>query len=448
MSQSPIISVQRHYFMRQVFRILGALVVLTIFAVSNPRAATASPIETTFDSIVVLRSANNKDRFLGSGIIWGDGALVVTNAHVVGDADTLRVVDAKGNIFLAEVIGRDPVRDVAVLTVPGLTGPSLPLGPFPSPGDEVWAIGAPLELDMTVTHGVVSARARQVEAAVPIRFLQHDAAVNPGSSGGALVDKEGRLIGMNSRIADGSRYYVGISYAISVADLARIATGLIDETLLPFPKLGLQLRPISREIAAALGIEPQGMLIDRAQPGELAEKAGLMAGDIILAAAGIPLAKAGDLAFAIEASLGSGFMVLKVMRGGQDMTIELLFLPPNTNALALRGMEGAAPLNRISSYRLEALGLILDDEARITTVSENSPALFAGIIHTDVILSINGKTMNASALRRLEITAPSLILLQRAGGATLHVILDPWDTGEGIRPMGGANVLDPAVVVF
>ncbi|WP_323004964.1 S1C family serine protease [Pseudorhodobacter sp.] len=433
--------------LRQVAQVLGALVVLTIFAAIAPSKAKAATIAGAYDSVVILRSADNKNRFLGSGFVWGDGALVVTNDHVAGMAESIRIVDAKGMEHQGEVIGRDPVRDVAVISVPGLKAAPIPLGPLPAPGDEVWAIGAPLELGMTLTRGVISAHARQVEAAVPIRFLQHDAAVNPGSSGGPLLDSAGRLVGMNSRIADGSRYYVGISYAISADDLARIVGGLVDETLLPFPKLGLQLRPVTREIAAALGMEPKGVLIDRVYPGALAESAGLHAGDILVGAAGRDLETAGDLAFAIDAALGAGQMALRVIRGGQEIAVTLGFAPATSSVLALRGMEGAV-LNRVSSYRFESLGLVLDDDARVTTVSENSPALFAGIIRSDIILAVNGKRLSAGDLRKLEITAPTLILLQRGGGATLHVMLDPWDTGEGIRAIGGANVLDPAIVVF
>ncbi|MGO4908741.1 trypsin-like peptidase domain-containing protein [Pseudorhodobacter sp. W20_MBD10_FR17] len=439
---------RRPNFMRQIAHIVGALLVLTCIAAISPNKAAASQISAAFDSVVVLRSADTKDRFLGSGFVWQTGALVVTNAHVVGTADRVRIIDAAGAEHAGEVIGRDPLRDVAVISVTDLAAPALPLGPMPAAGDDVWALGAPLELGLTLTRGIISAQARQVDAAVPIRFVQHDAAVNPGSSGGPLLDAQGRLIGMNSRIADGSRFYVGISYAIAAQDLTRIVDGLVDETLIPFPKLGLQLRPVSREIAAALGIAASGLLVDRVQPGELAERAGLLAGDILLAAAGADLTQMGDLAFAIEAALPSQSMALTVQRQGKDITLTLSFQPVAASALAMRGIDGAGALNRISSYRFEGLGLQFDDSAQVTTVTENSPALFAGIIRGDTVLAVNGHALTAADLRKLDITAPTLILLQRAGGATLHVILDPWDTGEGIRPVGGANILDPAIVVF
>lgn len=438
---------RRVNFMRQIARVLGALVLLTGIAAISPNKAAAAPMAAA-DSVVVLRSLDTKDRFLGSGFVWQTRALVVTNAHVVGKANSVRIIDAAGAEHAGEVIGRDPVRDVAVISVAGLNAPALPLGPLPAVGDDVWALGAPLELGLTLTRGIISAQPRQVDAAVPIRFVQHDAAVNPGSSGGPLLDADGRLIGMNSRIADGSRFYVGISYAIAAQDLARIVSGLVDETLIPFPKLGLQLRPISREIAAALAIEATGLLVDRVEPGTLAEQAGLQAGDILIAASGAELAKMGDFAFAIEAALPNESMALTVLRLGHEITKTLSFQPITTSALALRGIEGAGTLNRISSYRLEGLGLLLDDSAQVTTVTENSPALFAGIIRGDTVLAVNGHALPAADLRKLEITAPTLILLQRAGGTTLHVILDPWDSGEGIRPVGGANILDPAIVVF
>jgi serine protease Do len=437
-------------YLRHVMQVMAAFVLLTAFAAFTParadEAKTGVMLKATLGHVFVLRSADDQDRFLGSAFLWGDGAVVVSNAHVVGDAQQVRLIDAQGFVQLGQVIGRDLQRDVAVIAISS-NRKGLQPGPAPVLGAVVWAIGAPLGADFTVTRGRVSAQARQVEAAVPIRFLQHDAAVNPGSSGGPLVDGQGRLIGMNSRIADGSRHYIGIAYAITADDLSRIVAGLIAETLLPVPKLGLQLRPVSREIASALGLDAKGVLIDRVLPGELAEKAGLQAGDIILTAGDVVLINAGDLAFAIDAALPAGEIPLGLLRAGQEITLPLTLTQSEIGILASRGM-GSADLHRTKSYRLAALGLHLGDGARIEGVTENSPALFAGIIRGDRILALNGQTMDMDALRRVEITAPALILLQHAGGSTLHVILDPWDKGDRPRIIGGANILDPTVLVF
>ena len=438
---------RRPQFLRGILTLAVALAVMTGLAALSPAHAQNGAVLGAMESVFTLRSADLKDRFLGSGFAFETAGLVVTNAHVVGGAEAVRLLDATGRAFTGQVIGRDAARDVAAISVPGLGVRGLMPGPAPGIGAEVWAIGAPLDMGQTLTRGIISNTARQVEAAVPIRFVQHDAAVNPGSSGGPLVNGLGQVVGMNSRIADGSRHYIGISFAIGVADLSRIVKGLVEETLAPFPKLGLQLRPVSPEIAAALGREATGLLIDRVQPGEVADKAGLLAGDIVFAADGLPLARIGDLAFAIEAALEVGSLPLTLARDGQTIDIALPLATPDQSTLATRGM-GGADVQRISSYRMEGLGLVVDDTARVTSVTENSPALFAGLIRGDVILAVNGTRLAAGDLRKLNITAPALIRLQRAGGVTLHVRLDPWDQGEGLRPMGGANVLDPAVVVF
>lgn len=424
-------------------RLILALAVLTTLAALSPTRA-GSVLDDAMARVLVVRSDDAGDRFLGSAFLWGAGAVAVTNAHVTQGADTVRLVDQAGDTQTARVIAQDPVRDVAVLSVtPDLTG--LQPGPIPALGEPVWALGAPLGLDFTLTRGVVSARARQVEAAVPLRLLQHDAAVNPGSSGGPLIDAAGRVVGMNSRIADGSRHYIGISFAIAAPDLDRIVQGLIDETLLPMPDLGLLLRPVSREIAVALDIRQGGILVDRVNPGSIADRAGLVAGDVIAAADSHPLTGPGDLAFAVDAALPAGRLSLTLHRAGAPVAATMTFDPPETS-LALRD-TGSAPA-RIAAWRLHQLGVTLDDTARVTLVTGDSPARFAGLAKGDRILRLNGQPMDAATLRARAITAPTLLLVARAGGTTLHLMLDPRDTGEGLRPVGGANVLDPAVVVF
>lgn len=425
---------------------LAALVVLVLVALVGP--GQAQSLDAAMDRVHTVRSADSEDRFLGSAFLWGDGSVVVTNAHVVGAADEVRLVTRHGVEAVAPVIARDPVRDVAVIsTPPGLAGPEgLVLSAnLPALGTEVFALGAPLGIEFTLTEGRISATARQVDPAVPLKMLQHDAAVNPGSSGGPLVDGQGRLLGMNSRIADGSRMFVGIAYAISAADLAFIVTGLVEETLPPLPQLGLRARPVDRQVAEALGVEARGLLVDGVEPGGLAAAAGLAGGDILLAVDGASLLQPGDLAFAVERASATGETTVTILRGGETLDLPLsLEARPEAQGLTLRQVSGAHP-EAVTSYRLSALGVVLDGSGMVTGVTDNSPALYAGLARGDRILTVNGAAVD---LATHEITGPVLMLVQAPGGATRHIRLDPWGKLDGVRPVGGANVLDPAVVVF
>ncbi|AZL59758.1 PDZ domain-containing protein [Tabrizicola piscis] len=428
---------------RYLVEVLAALVVIVLVALVGP--ATASPLDQAMDRVFTVHSADAEDRFLGSAFLWGDGSVAVTNAHVVGTADEVRLVDRHGTEETALVIARDAVRDVAVIAVaPGRTGLVLATDAV-GLGDEVFALGAPLGVEFTLTVGRISATARQVEITVPLRMLQHDAAVNPGSSGGPLVDIDGRLVGMNSQIADGSRMFVGIAYAISAMDLDAIVTGLIEETLAPFPSLGLTARPVDRQVAAALGVDAAGLLVDGVTPGGLAEAAGLRGGDIILAVDGTKLEQPGDLAFAVERASASGATVLAVLRDGDRLDLPV---PLTTNVeatgLRLRQMSPALP-ETVQSYRLSALGVVLADGGLVSAVTDNSPAVFAGLAQGDRILTVNGATVD---LANYEVTKAVLLLVRSPGGLTRHIYLDPWGAHDGVRPVGGANVLDPDVVVF
>lgn len=420
---------------------LAALLVMALVTLISP--ASAAPLDQAMDRVFTVRSNDAEDRFLGSAFVWADGTVAVTNAHVVGQAEDVRLIDRHGTDIAALVIARDPVRDVAVISLPASTH-GLPLAPdAPQLGDEVFALGAPLGIEFTLTEGRISTLARQTDIAVPMLMLQHDAAVNPGSSGGPLVDAEGRLLGMNSQIADGSRMFVGIAYAIPTAELDRIVTGLIDETLPPFPTLGLTARPVDRQVAEALGTRAQGLLIDAVAPGSLAETSGLKPGDIITQASGTTLASPGDFAFAIESASADGQAALTVLRAGQEQTLTLALTAPEPTGLRTR--EIAPVPATVASYTLAALGVTLDPQGTVTALTDNSPALLAGLAKGDRILAINGAGQDLTAY---ELTAPALLLLQAPGGATRHIRLDPWHAPEGVRPVGGANVLDPAVVVF
>lgn len=420
---------------------LAALMVLALVAVLSP--ASASPLDAAMDKVFTVRSNDAEDRFLGSAFVWEGGAVAVTNAHVVGEAEEVRLIDRHGRDLTALVIARDPIRDVAVISLPTPTQ-GLQLAPdAPDLGGEVFALGAPLGIEFTLTEGRISTLARQTDIAVPLLMLQHDAAVNPGSSGGPLVDKEGRLIGMNSQIADGSRMFVGIAYAIPTPELQRIVQGLIDETLPAFPTLGLTARPVDRQIAETLSLPAEGLLIDAVAPGSLAATAGLQPGDILTATNGKPLSKPGDFAFAIEAATIDGEAQLTLLRGGETQTLILVLTAEEPTGLRTREAPRAPAI--VGAYTLSELGVTVDPHGTVTTLTDNSPALLAGLAKGDRILAINGASQD---LTSFQLTAPALLLLQSPGGTTRHIRLDPWHAPEGVRPLGGANVLDPDVVVF
>lgn len=425
--------------------VLAAVLVLVLALVVS--SATASPLDQAMDKVLTVRSADAEGKFLGSAFVWADGTVAVTNAHVVGEAEEVRLIDRNGVEEIAMVLASDPVRDVAVISIaPGREGLTL-ADAAPELGDDVYALGAPLGIEFSLTEGLISATERQVDVAVPLMFLQHDAAVNPGSSGGPLVDAEGQLLGMNSQIADGSRMFVGIAYAISVADLDRIVTGLIEETLAPFPALGMSARAVDHKVAEALGVEAGGILLDAVAPKGLAEAAGLQAGDIITGVDGTELTAAGDLAFAVEAALEVGETTLAVRRAGEEVEVTLSFaaLEEEDGPVVLRALGSDAPPAMVSSYSMAALGIVLDESGVVVDVTNNSPALYAGLAQGDKILLVNGEEVDLTAF---ELTEPALILVEAPGGATRHLHLDPWAPTDGVRPVGGANVLDPAVVVF
>lgn len=424
--------------------VLAAVLVLVLALVVS--SASASPLDQAMDRVLTLRSADDADTFLGSAFVWGDGTVAVTNAHVVAEAEEVRLIDRNGVEEIALVIARDPVRDVAVISLaPGRDGLAL-AEVAPELGTEVYALGAPLGAEFSLTKGLISATGRQVDVTVPLMLLQHDAAVNPGSSGGPLVDADGRLLGMNSQIADGSRMFVGIAYAISVADLDRIVTGLIDETLPTYPELGMTARAVDRKVADALGTEPGGILLDAVAAEGLAMTSGLQAGDIITAVDGVTLTEAGQLAFAVEAALEAGEAQLSVRRLGKAVEVTLTLAAPDVEDQgALRQIGADAMPAMVTSYSLAALGIQLDATGTVTDLTANSPAVNAGLTLGDRILAVNGAEIDLSAF---ELTEPALILVQAPGGVTRHLTLDPWAPADAVRPVGGANVLDPAVVVF
>ena len=166
---------------------------------------------------------------------------------------------------------------------------------------------------------------------------------------------------------------------------------------------------------------------------------------MVLALDGHKLTKAGDLAFAVEAAAPAGQTDMAIWRAGEKLMLTVALEATETaSGLTLRDVSAALP-QRVASYTLETLGMVMVVDGLVSAVNENSPALFAGVAAGDRIITVNGAKADLSTLT---IDAPVLLLLQGEGGTTRHVLIDPWATGKTIRPVGGANVLDPDVVVF
>lgn len=244
-------------------------------------------------------------RSSGSGVIISDDGYIVTNNHVIEDASSIEVVMNNNQRYYAKLIGADPTTDLALLKIRARNLPFLKYGDSDriSPGEWVLAVGNPFDLNSTVTAGIVSAKARnigilrdrtnnlQVES-----FIQTDAAVNPGNSGGALVNLKGELIGVNTAIATSSGSYQGYSFAIPVSLVKKVMDDLLEFGQVQRGLLGIQITDVNATIAEELRLKVnQGVLVNRVNEGSAAAVCGIMAGDVITGIEGHAISSVSEL---------------------------------------------------------------------------------------------------------------------------------------------------------
>src|SRR5579859_1441435 len=237
------------------------------------------------------------ERTLGSGVIVDESGHIVTNDHVIANAQSIRVQLADGRVAEAHVVGTDPDTDLAVLKIGLKWLPVAPLGRSDSlrVGDVVLAIGNPLGLSHTVTHGIVSATSRAELGIAPVEdFIQTDAPINRGNSGGALVDSSGALVGINTAMVAKSLGVEGIGFAIPVNMVRGVLSEIIAHGRVIRGWIGILPEDITDEQAAQLGLAQGGVLIANLYVGSPAQEAGIAPGDILLAMGGAPLHSAQD----------------------------------------------------------------------------------------------------------------------------------------------------------
>lgn len=329
---------------------------------------------------------------VGTGVIIDRSGIVLTNNHVVEGADEVVVHLADGREFKAEDIATDEKTDLAVLRIKGAgTLPAATLGDSDKLriGDWVIAIGNPFELEQTVSTGVISGMGRQLNGgrATRTRYLQTDAAINPGNSGGPLVDLHGHVIGINTAIATNTGTFSGIGFAIPVNKAKWVTRQLIEEGRVARAYLGVNISPISPEMAQAFGAQPgTGTLVQDVFPNTPAAAAGIEAGDIILKFADTRVKDAAELQQVVERSPVDSKQQVEILRDGKTMTVSVVPKEmPSDIALASaeRGPSTEQPSKEPGVYNAEELGLQVSDlpaeQARQLNLSTSSGVLIIGV---------------------------------------------------------------------
>ncbi len=286
-------------------------------------------LERRFGPMFPQQSPNDAQpqQALGSGFIISNDGYIVTNNHVVDGAETVKVKLNNDKEYDAEVIGTDPLTDIALIKITAdVDLPTVPWGDSNTvrAGDEAVAIGNPFGLGGTVTSGIVSAVSRDIHSGPYDDYIQTDAAINRGNSGGPLFNADGEVIGVNTMIFSPGGGSVGIGFAVPSDLVQKVVTDLRDDGTIARGWLGVQIKPMTEEIASVLGYDsPKGAVIEDVTADSPAAKAGLEDGDIILTFADKDIADVGDLTRAVaDVTPGSATKAI-VWRKGKEMTIDV-----------------------------------------------------------------------------------------------------------------------------
>jgi serine protease Do len=325
----------------------------------------------------------------GSGFIIDAAGFIVTNAHVVGNAATVRVELADGRDLAARVVGSDAATDVALLKVEA--DKPLPTVAFANSdqarvGEWLMAMGNPFGLGGSVTVGVLSARGRQIGAGPYDDFLQTDAPINPGNSGGPLFNAEGRVVGVNTAIYSPSGGNVGIGFAVPANMVTQVVAALRDKGVVERGWLGVSLQPLDAALAGAMRTgEAKGALVSAVEADSPAAKAGIQAGDVITRIGARPVTSPRDLAAGVAQTAPGSNATVALLRDGEAMERQVAVGLHPASRQAAKPAEASGP----------ALGLALAPRAEggvaVTRVAPGSRAAEAGLREGDVILRAGGR---------------------------------------------------------
>jgi serine protease Do len=368
----------------------------------------------------------------GSGFIVSGDGYILTNAHVVADADevTVRMTDRRE--YAAKVVGIDTRSDVAVLKIEGKDLPVVKFGDPQKlrPGEWVIAIGSPFGFDNSVTAGVVSATGRTMQGdQTGMMFIQTDVAVNPGNSGGPLFNLSGEVVGINSQIYSRSGGYMGLSFAIPIDLANNVRTQLVSTGKVTRGRIGVQIQPVNAQFADSFGLDrPRGALVGQVLSGGPAEKAGVKAGDIILSVDGRPVERSDQLPSMVAGIAPGKDAKVEVWRerASKTLSVKVGTLEEDpVQKVANRKTEEPAKADRLG-LSVRPLGTeerkSAETEGYLLVEDVTGPAAEAGVRPGDVILGVNGKPVKSLAeLKNATATGKVAALLLERGGDTVFL---------------------------
>jgi serine protease Do len=373
---------------------------------SDPFGGRRNPFEDFFGPFSEQPQRDLKQSSLGSGFIIDEDGLIVTNNHVVAEADQIKVKLYNNQEFDAKVIGRDPKTDIALIKIDNAKDlKPLNLGDSDSLKVGTWvvAVGSPFGLEQTVTAGIISAKGRIIGAGPYDDFIQTDASINPGNSGGPLVDLQGRVVGINTAIVASGQ---GIGFAIPVNLADRIVAQLKEKGEVTRGWLGVGIQDLTPELAEYYGLKAnaEGVLVTQVFKDDPADKAGIEPNDIITAVEGQKVGSARELSALIANTAVGGKTKISLLRQGEKKTVTatLATQPQNLAKVGQKENESDAlgiQVAELSPERARQLGMDPDDLEKmgvlVVDVESDSRADRAGIQVGDLIRGINRKKIKS-----------------------------------------------------
>jgi serine protease Do len=381
-----------------------------------------------FDSLDALGSFRRSS--LGSGFLVHSDGYILTNSHVVEDASRISVKLSDNRILEAVVVGTDPKTDLAVLKIKGSNFPVLRLAQSDdvAVGEWVAAFGSPFGLEQTITAGIISAKGRVLGSEFYDHFLQTDAAINAGNSGGPLVNLRGEVVGVNTAIANQSAGFSGIGFAIPAETARSVCDRLIRSGRITRGWLGIRIQGVTPEIARSFGLEyPWGALVSEAVSGGPGAEAGLRSGDLILEYNHRKIQTPQDLSAAVADTQVGTKAHLRILRDGKEQSIDVsVGERPSAVARHFRSPEKSEPgrlgltVENVTPEIRAQVNLASGSGVLVLDVSPGSAADSGGVRPGDVILGMNHSTVNTVAdllaiTRDLKENSIVLLRLERRG---------------------------------